>query len=429
MITEDFLYYIWQNRLLSSSNLKLLTGEGIEILHPGHRNFESGPDYFNARIRIDGMTWAGNIEIHVKASDWFKHHHDADFSYDNIILHVVEIADAVVKRSDGSDIPVLVMQHQYPKGYLEHYFDLMQSAAPFVPCSRHLHSVQAIHRSSCLGRMLTERLESRFEDLSAIHALQNKRWPDSLYLLLARSFGFKTNAVPFELLAKLVPFTILARHRQSAEELEAIFFGQAGLIPSQSEEAYPERLKKKYRFFKHKYILQGMSPHLWKFGGLRPANFPTLRISQFVALNTGQDFLIDRIIAAKEISDLSSILDISASDYWYQHYRFGVASESYAKRLGKESILTLVINAIIPFLFFYGRKQQLNMLCDKALYWMEKCRPENNRIIRGWQDAGWVVNNAGETQALLHLKKQYCDYKKCVNCSIGQHLICETCKT
>ncbi len=429
MINEDFLYYIWQHRLLQSHLLKLITGEEIEILHPGHRNFESGPDFFNARLRIGGIVWAGNVEIHTKASDWYRHHHTGDLSYDNIILHAVEISDTEILRLDGSAMPTLVMQGKYPAHYLEHYYNLMQGASPFVSCSRQLTEVPLLDRSLVLDRLLTERLESRFEDLHKIHLLQEKRWPDSLYHLLARSFGFKVNAGPFEVLAKAVPYPLIARHRHKAEDLEALLFGQAGLLPVQSPEAYPERLKRQYRFFKNKYLLKPMSPHVWKFGGLRPANFPTLRISQFAMLHAGQDFLLDRIITAGEINDLAEILDVAASDYWYQHYRFGLPSDSYAKRIGKEAILTLIINAVIPFLFFYGRQQGLAFLCEKSLYWMEKCRPESNRIIRGWQDSGWEACNAGETQALLHLKKNYCDYKKCVNCGIGQYLLRQPCKT
>lgn len=427
-MNEDFLYYIWQNRLLQHQPLTLQSGETLEILHPGQRNFESGPDFFNARLRIDGLVWAGNVEIHIKSSDWHRHHHTGDLSYENIILHAVEVADTEIKRQDGTTIPTLVMKGRYPSSYLEHYYNLMQGASPFVACSRELNTVPHLNRTQLLGRMLTERIESKFDELQDIFMQQGKRWPDSLYHLLARSFGFKINAGPFELLAKHVPYPLLIRHRQQPEDLEALLFGQAGLIPLQSEDAYPERLKKQYRFYKNKYLLKNLSPHLWKFGGLRPANFPTLRISQFAMLNSGQDFLFDRIITASEISDLAYILDVAASDYWYQHYRFGLRSESYAKRLGKEAILMLIINAIIPFLFFYGRQQGLAFLCDKSIYWLEKCRPESNRIIRGWQDAGWIAENAGETQALLHLKKYYCDYKKCVNCGIGQYLLNQPCQ-
>jgi hypothetical protein len=423
MINEDFLYYIWQNRLLLKSDLRLTNGDQLEILHPGYRNFESGPDYFNARLRIDNMIWAGNVEIHTKSSDWYKHHHTGDLSYDNIILHAVQTEDVVIRRMDGSPIPTLVMNGCYPQQYVEQHAALLQSNSPFIPCSRQLHHIPSVKRAMVLDRMLTERLETRFNDLEEIYLQCGKSWPEAFYRILARAFGFKINAIPFELLVKSLPYEMLMRHRQQPEDLEAFLYGQAGLLPPQPSDPYAERLKRQYRFFRHKYHLQPLSPHLWKFGGLRPVNFPTLRISQFAQLHNNHEYLLDRIISSIELIDLVTLLDINASDYWYQHYRFGVSSESYAKKLGKDAIHTLIINAIIPFLFFYGRKQQIPILCDKAIYWMEKCPPENNRIIRMFQDAGWYAGNSGQTQGQLHLKKNYCDYKKCVNCGIGQQLL------
>ena len=428
-MNEEFLYYIWQNRLLLSSNLKLTSGQEIEILNPGFRNYESGPDFFNARIRTDGIVWAGNVEIHVKASDWYKHHHTGDLSYDNIILHAVQIADTEIFRIDGSPLPTLIMNGNYPPEYLNHYLDLIQGGTPFIPCSRALPVIHELQKSLWLDRVLAERLESRFKELATIYQQCDKRWPNSFYRVLSKAFGFKVNSTPFEVLAKSVPYELLLRHRQVPEELESIFFGQAGLLPPTSGDPYAERLKRHYRFYKHKYHLSAMSPHIWKFGGLRPANFPTIRISQFAMLHFGQDHLLDRVLSAIEPEELTEILDISASDYWYHHYRFGMTSTPYTKRLGKESVYNLIINAIVPFLFFYGKTQHLPILCDKAVYWMEHCPPENNRIIRSWQDVGWYASHAGDTQALLHLKKNYCDFKKCVNCGIGQQLLNQSCKT
>ncbi len=427
MINEEFLYYVWQNRLLQAEGLTLVSGEAVDILHPGYRNFESGPDFFNARIRIAGILWAGNVEIHTRSTDWFRHHHTDDMSYDNIILHVVDIADAEIKRLDGSVIPTLPVHDKYPPSYLHHYFELMQGVSPFVSCAGQVAAVPAHEKTFVLDRSLTERLESRFGDLDEIHRRNDKRWPATFYHLLARSFGFKTNALPFELLAQSIPYPIFMRHKHSVEDLESLLFGQAGLIPNFMEEAYPQRLKKQYRFFKHKYMLRGISAHLWKSGGLRPANFPCIRISQFAVLHAGRYHLLDSIISATELGELADILDIAASDYWYHHFRFGQSSASKVKKLGKEAILTLIINAIVPFLFYFGKKQNLNILTDKALYWIEKCRPENNSIVRSWQDIGWIAESAGQSQGLLHLKKHYCDYKKCVNCGIGQYLLRQSC--
>lgn len=420
---EEFLYFIWQQRLLLQPDLRLTNGERIEIIHPGYRNYESGTDFFNARLRIDGMLWAGNVEIHTRASDWHRHHHTGDLSYDNIILHAVAINDTDIRRLDGSPFPTLVMAGNFPSYYTENYRHLMEGHGKYLPCSAQLQETNELVRQQVLDRMLTERLESRFADLESIVAATDKRWPEAFHRLLGKSFGFKTNATPFELLTTGLPHELLIRHRDNTEDIEALLYGQAGLLPPHSSDPYAERLKRQYRFLRHKYHLQPLSAHLWKFGGLRPVNFPTLRISQFAALFNHHEYLLDRIINAIELTDLAQLLDVTASDYWYQHYRFGIRSEPYAKKLGKDAIHTLIINAIIPFLFYYGKRRHQPLLCDKALYWLEKCPPENNRIIRLFQETGWYSQNAGNTQAQLHLKKQYCDLKKCVNCGIGQHLL------
>lgn len=422
---EEFLYYIWQQRLVFGTELRLTTGERLEIIHPGYRNTESGPDFFNARIRIDGILWAGNVEIHTRTSDWFRHHHTGDLNYDNIILHAVEINDTEIRRQDGSLMPTFVMAGSYPSSYLERYRDLTEGLSEKLACSKFIGGISPIIREQVLGRMLTSRLESKFADLDILYQQADKRWPVSFYLLLARSFGFKTNSTPFELLARSLPWEAMMRHREIQEDLEAMLLGQAGLLPAVISDPYAERLKRQYRFFRHKYHLQPLSPHLWKFGGLRPVNFPTLRITQFAALHNHHELLLDRIIQATELTELVDLLDVTASDYWYHHYRFGVTSEPFAKKLGKDAIHSLVINAIIPFLFYFGRKQHQPILNDKALYWMEKCPPENNRIIRLFQEDGWYAAHSGHTQAQLHLKKEYCDFKKCVNCGIGQYLLHE----
>lgn len=420
---EEFLYYLWQNKLLLRDPLLLESGETVEIIHPGVRNYESGPDFHNARIRIDNMIWAGNIEIHVNSSDWFKHHHQGDLSYDNILLHVVHQNDKPVHRLDGSKIPTLVMNEKYPLGYLYHYENLLQGCHSFIPCGQQFQEVPFIHVQSWMDRVLTERLETRFEELTHIHKESDARWPKSLYQLLAKSFGFKVNAVPFELLANAVPYELMIKHRHQIESLESLYYGQSGMLQTTVDDPYIDRLKKEYKYFRTKYHLKNNSPHLWKYGGLRPANFPTLRISQFSMLHFTHEYLLDKIIQTIELSDLITLFDINATDYWYQHFRFGIASEPHIKKLGKDAILHLMINAIIPFLFFYGKKQKLPILCDKAIYWLEKCPPEKNKIIRSFEDIGFYITNSAQSQALLHLKKNYCDYKKCVNCSIGNYLL------
>lgn len=423
MINEDFLYYIWKNKLLTQGELKCINGERISIVDPGYRNTESGPDFTNARIRIDDVTWAGNVEIHVKASDWHRHLHEKDQNYDNVILHAVFTSDKDIRRNDGSHIPTLEMNGKFPEKYLDYYTRFLRDGHPDTPCFFQIRSLPEIIRYSWIDRMISERLEIKFAVFSEIFDFQKKSWPASFYILMARTFGFKVNAGPFELLARNTPYKQLLRLNSEFENTEALIFGQSGLLTHAPDEPYTIRLKSKYHYFKSKSHLTPISAHLWKFGGLRPFNFPTLRISQFAQLFSNEDHLIDRVLSAVEIEDVIKILDISASDYWYMHYRFGQTSSPCVKKLGNDAIRNIIINAIIPFLFFYGKKQHLPLVCDKAIYWLEKCFPENNKVIRFWEDAGWQVLHAGESQGLLHMKQHYCDEKRCIACSIGQHLI------
>lgn len=425
---EEFLYYIWRNKLLLKEPLLLEGGERLEIVHPGFQNFESGPDFRDVRIRIDGLLWAGNIEIHVHASDWYKHHHQGDLAYDNVLLHVVHSNDKPVVRINGSQIPTLVMQGKYPSDYLFHYENLLRGGHPFIPCGKQLIETPSLQIQNWLDRVLTERLELRFEELLDIHQKAEKKWAKSLYHLLSKSFGFKVNAVPFELLSKSIPYELMLKHRHQITSIESLYFGQAGMLNTPISDPYTLKLKKEYQFFRTKYHLKNNSPHLWKFGGLRPSNFPTLRISQFCMLHHTHEYLLDKIIQTIELADLVSLFDISATDYWYHHFRFGISAEPHIKKLGKDAILHLIINAIIPFLFFYGKTQHLPILRDKAIYWMEKCPAEKNKIIRSFEDLGFYSTHAGHSQALLHLKKNYCDEKKCVNCGIGNHLLRNSCK-
>jgi hypothetical protein len=422
-MSEDFLYFIWQNRLLLSPSLSLTDGTPIDILDPGVRNSGSGPDFSNARIRMDGITWSGNVEIHVRSSDWYRHHHGNDDSYDNIILHAVQEHDKQINRKNGQPIPTLVMAGCYPEHYLSNHRWLIRFSGRELPCKSGLMQLPVLLKTSWLDRLSAERLEERMQSISAVHTSCGERWPETLYILLARGFGFSTNAVPFELLARCTPYDLLIRQRQFSEEMEAILFGQSGLLPLHSEEAYPVRLRKSYRQFQQRYGLNGISPHLWKFGGLRPVNFPTIRIAQFAMLHATHEHLCDRIIQAIEPVEAAGLLDVSTSDYWHHHFRFGMQGMNTRKNLGISSIHTLLINAIIPFLFFLGKKRQLPVLCDKALYWLESLPPENNRIIRHWEESGLYAANASQSQALLSLKKKYCDERCCASCGIGQHLI------
>jgi hypothetical protein len=344
-------------------------------------------------------------------------------AFDNILLHVVHEHDAEIFRRDGSPIPTLEMKNRYPLRYLEHYEQLMQGPSAFIPCASQLNEVTPILRTAWTERLMIERLEQRTSDLRTILQESKGHWTQVLYRMLGRGFGFKVNAVPFEWLTQVVPYTLLQRHRHRLDESEALLYGQAGLLPHHGGDPYTRRLAQQYSFLKSTYQLQGLPEHLWKFGGLRPFNFPTLRISQFAALFQQNANIQEHIVHAIEVEDVYATLEVQASDYWFHHYRFGIACAPVRKSLGQAGIQHLLLNSIIPYLFFFGKQQHLPVLCDKALYWMQSIPPESNRILQAWKRHGWKAIHAGEAQALIQLKKHYCDLKKCVTCHIGKHLL------
>jgi hypothetical protein len=420
---EAFLYYIWKFRLFDTGDLHTTSGEKIQILHPGYRNDDSGPDFFNARIRVDGFLWAGNVEVHVKASDWHKHGHTRDKAFDNIILHVVYEADIEIRRDDGNEIPVLCLKGLYPDECWQNYLDLVQGSNSWVPCERSLTEVPELTRQQWFDRLLVERIEERTNSIKQLLNITRNNWEESFYRHLSRSFGFRVNNVPFELLATTLPLTTLGRHRDQLIQVEALLFGQAGFLENATNDYYILELKKEFKHLQNKFGLQPMSSHLWKFGRLRPANFPTIRIAQFAMLLHLHERLFDRLMQAESYRDLFTILDVSPSGYWNRHYSFEAGSEHMEKRIGRSSIESLLINTIAPFTFYFGKFHQQEQLTIKAIAWLERCRPENNLIIRGWEDAGIKSPDAYTTQALIQLKKSYCDFKKCVNCGIGQYLL------
>jgi hypothetical protein len=423
VINEEFIYYLWQNRLIKPGELRSVDGEEIEIIDPGTRNLESGPDFTGARIRIAELLWIGMVEIHVKSSDWIRHRHERDDAYQHVILHVVLNHDIDVRRKDGLVIPTLELQGKFPITLIDRYRNLLQNGHPEFPCAFQLNQIQPHQKKAWIDRMLAERLQVRFEEFDFIFQQQAKNWQSTFYRVLARSFGFKINSIPFDLLSLSIPFGIFTKSAHSLEDTDALLFGQSGLIPKTPTDTYTERLARNYERMRMRHLLTPMQAHIWKFGGLRPFNFPTVRIAQLSALITAHPNLSDRITGATGVKDLVQLIDSGTSDYWFHHFRFGDHSKPVSKRIGPEGIRQLLINAVVPFLFFQGKRRHLEVLCDKAIHWLEQCKPEENRVIRAWTDAGWSPADAAESQGLLHLKKTYCDEKKCINCHIGHQLL------
>ena len=320
---EDFLFYVWQFKLFNQQDLKTVDNQSLQLIKQGSLNKDAGPDFLDAKLKIGETEWAGNVEVHIKASDWERHNHSHDRAYNNVVLHVVYENDRPIYRNDGTLVPAVELKQRISKNLESQYRDLMQNLN-WIPCEKHIASVDDLHLESWLLRMLIERLDAKSEQF--IHILNEYKgsWDDAFYITLARNFGFKTNALPFEMLARSLPQQILAKHKNSALQIEALIFGQAGFLQEESDEEYPTQLRKEYLFLQQKYKLKPIDKYLWKFLRLRPQNFPTLRLAQFSALVLKSSYLFSKVLEVKQPGEMASLFkDLQVSDYWHSHYRFG----------------------------------------------------------------------------------------------------------
>lgn len=419
---EDFLQYIWRMGLFDHSELVTTGGEKIKILDNGTLNTDAGPDFHNAQVIIAGTRWAGNVEIHLQSSDWNKHQHQKDKAYNNVILHVVLDEDEPVQSEQGIQIPCLTLKKRIKKGLEKKYRRLMENEH-WIPCQHQFHTVSEITKNSWMDRLMVERLEGRMEQFEKKLTNNKNDWESTFYLFLVRSFGMKVNNEPFEQLAHSLPLKTLLKHKRNLFQMESLLFGQAGLLDGTFEDEYPATLKKEYSFLQKKYNLTPLPKEIWKFMRMRPANFPTIRIAQLATLIHQSEHLFSKIIAAKNNEELINLFQLRLSNYWKTHYIFDKASSSRKKTLGKQAIQLLVINTIAPFIFLYGSKQGDDRYKDKALDLLDAISPEKNKIINEWLKLGITPKSAYQTQALLQLKKMYCDNKKCVTCSIGHQVL------
>jgi len=422
IMPEEFLQYVWENKLFFDKNLKTVKGEKLEIINVGKRNTDSGPDFFNAKIKIEDTIWVGNIEIHKNSSDWVRHNHQANKAYSNVILHVVEINDQPVMRSITEEISTLILK--YPDQLKINYQNLLD-AKTWIACQNQFHKIDPIILQLGFNRLMIERLEDKTSEILSRLQANNNDWNATFYQMLARMFGFKVNAVPFELLAKSLPIEILAKHKSNLFQLEALLFGNSGLLNEQLlGDDYYINLRNEYSFLYKKYQLRGIESHLWKFMRLRPGNFPTVRISQLAALIYRSHGLFSKIIDIESLEELKQLFKVQASEYWNLHYNFNKKStQNSVKELGESSINTIIINVVIPFLFVYGEKQNKEYLKNRSLEFLEKLPSEENSIVEKWQKLGVESRSAFESQALLQLKNKYCEQKKCLNCQIGVKLV------
>ncbi|PHS64803.1 MAG: hypothetical protein COB12_07760 [Flavobacterium sp.] len=419
---EDFLHYVWKFQKFSIQNLKTSEGNSIVIEKVGEHNLNAGPDFFNSKLSINHQLWAGNVEIHIKSSDWFAHRHEEDAAYDNVILHVVWEHDGEVYRKDNTVIPTLELKGIVDKNVLENYQKLTSKQQQWIPCENDFATVDNFVFENWLERLYLERLENKSIIFETELKSSKNDWEGLLFTMLCKNFGLKVNGASFFSLAKSLEFSILKKCRTDTKKLEALLFGQAGLLEDQKEDPYFENLKLEYNYLKHKYKLSNSNVLIPKYFRLRPPNFPTIRLSQLASLYHQKHSLFSEIVKAKTLKDFYQLFDVSASEYWNTHYNFGVASSKRKKQLTKNFIDLLLINTVIPLLFSYGKeigKDNSEVLLKLA----STITSEENSIIKKFNDLRSSSKNSLQSQALLQLKKEYCNKKRCLQCAIGNAIL------
>jgi hypothetical protein len=419
-MTEEFLTYIWKYGLFERTSLISDTGEAVEVIALGEHNTNAGPDFINAKIRIGNTLWAGNVEIHLNASDWKKHSHQTDKAYDNVILHVVLKADQPTTRTNATTIPTVELKFN---GQLYSNYTYLIGNKTWISCHNHIARIDRLLLQSWLSSVMVERLESKTNTIDDWLEKYQHNWEEVFYIQLARSFGFHLNAEPFERIARSLPFNILGRHKNSLFQLEALLFGQAGFLSDEGGDEYESQLKAEYDHLRHKYNLKPVDMHLWKFMRLRPVNFPTVRLAQFAALVNTSTGLFRKILEAENLPSLVRLFSIRPSAYWETHYKFGSVGAARKKTLGEEASRTLLINTVIPLVFLYGHKRGDEKLKARAVEFLSQLPAEKNAVIKRWEKAGVKAESALDTQALLQLRSNYCQKKQCLRCVVGSRII------
>jgi hypothetical protein len=425
-MNENFLHFVWKYRTYHPG-VETTEGQALEVIQPGHHNKNAGPDFSNARIKIDETLWAGNVEIHVKASDWYAHNHQEDAAYANVILHVVLENDRPVLDSNNHPIPTLELKGVIFEDVYKKYFYYINNQL-WVPCEKDIARVDPITMNGWMERLFIERIERKTDVLKTLYSHNGNSLSETFYQVLAGNFGLKTNEQPFQMLSRLLPLSVLGKHKNNLFQIEAMMFGCSGLLGDDFSDEYPNQLFQEFMFLKKKYGLITMEGHVWKFLRLRPGNFPTVRISQLAALVHKSEHLFSKILEVKNIEELKSFFCVKASEYWEDHYNFDRLSKKKTKTLGDTAIDNLVLNTVVQFLFFYSQLKDDPVYRDQAINFMLDLKPENNHIIKRWDVLGIKAQNAFESQALLELKNRYCKQKQCLQCSIGTKLLRQSVK-
>ncbi|MBF2708107.1 DUF2851 family protein [Flavobacterium soyangense] len=418
---EDFLHYIWKFKKFDTLNLKTSNGEEITIVNVGQYLELAGPDFFNAQIVIGDQKWAGNVEIHLKSSDWYMHHHERDAAYENVILHVVWEHDTEIYRSNNTEIPVLELKKQVDSVTIADYLSLITPKS-WIFCEKQLKNIDDFTLKNWQERLFFERLERKSKPIYELLQQTNNDWEAVLFCLLAKNFGLNTNGEIFLKIAQSIPFSIIRKESFEIENLEALLLGNTGLLDSVKEDIYFKDLKFRYFYLLHKYQLENRIIEPVQFFKHRPDNFPTIRLSQLANLYYSQKNLFSKISTSGPVQNIYEAFDVSASNYWQNHYQFDKESPKKKKKLSKSFIDLIIINTIIPLQFAYA-KSQGKEISEDLIQLLNEVAPEKNAIMDKFSSFGIKSKNAFETQSLLQLKNEYCNKSRCLECGIGMELL------
>ena len=422
-MTEAFLQYVWQHQLLEGE-LHTTEGATVVVKQPGWPNRDAGPDFFDARVEIDGTLWIGNIEVHIKSSDWNLHHHSTNRAYDNVVLHVVFENDTAITLQDCHPLPTVELSHHIPDAIWANYDTLIDPPLPrAIPCMDHLSSVPLPFVNLYLESLTLERLEQKCAMVRAMLEESHGNWEECCYWLLAHYFGGNANSLPFELMAKSISQSLLARWKEKPQRIEALLMGQAGLLEGYFNDEYPRQLQSDYEALRHGAGLTPISGHLWKFFRMRPYGYPTIRISQFAQLISQSSNLFSHLLETSDATELQKFFNVTASPYWNDHFQFDKPSPGKAKQVGKSFVDRIIINAWAPILFEYGNQHGMQQYKEQAINILQQLSPEDNHIIRRWDSVGIKADNAAQSQALIQLYNNHCNSLDCLHCKIGYKII------
>lgn len=417
-MTERLLQYIWQFQYFNKNDLITTAGEELLIIHPGIYNTHQGPDFNEGRIRIGENIWVGNIELHVDASDWHRHQHSNDKNYRNVILHVVWKNDDI---DPEHNIPTLILEDRVPKILLQQYFSWMKENY-FIPCESSAGNAGDLVWTGWKERLMIERLERKSRQVLELLRKNNFHWEETLWWMISRNFGLYVNADAFAEMASSIPYNLISKHRIQIHQLEALMFGQAGLLDAEFAEKYPSMLKKEYLFLQRKYNLEKIHAPV-HFLRMRPACFPTIRLAQLAMLFHSTGNMFSSILHMETIIKVKMMLNITANDYWHYHFRFGEATVYQPKTLGGEMINNILMNTVATILFTYGKYHIEPTYQQKAVEWMSQLPAEKNSVMTKFRSIGVTSRNASDSQSLIELKSQYCDHKRCLDCAIANAVL------